>query len=59
LKKALNKQLKVKELRKLIQAKTATDAIGKDGLKIVVKETIAQNKNSMVLLEDGKVVKLL
>uniref|UniRef100_A0A7S4EKZ9 C3H1-type domain-containing protein n=1 Tax=Pseudo-nitzschia australis TaxID=44445 RepID=A0A7S4EKZ9_9STRA len=57
LKKAPKKELRVKDLRKLIRS--ATDITGKDDLKIVVREAIANNKDSMMLLEDGKVVRLL
>jgi hypothetical protein len=57
LKKAPKNKLRVKDLRKLVQNKM--EDMGKDEIKFVVKEAIAKNKNSMALLEDGTVVKLL
>lgn len=57
LKKAPSNKLKVKELRKLVQKKM--EDMGKDEIKIVVKKTIANNKDSMALVEDGTFVKLI
>ena len=57
LKKAPKNKLRVKDLRKLLRKKM--EDMGKDEIKFVIKETIAKNKNSMALLEDGTVVKLL
>lgn len=57
LKKAPKNKLRVKDLRKLVRKKM--EDMGKDEIKFVIKEAIAKNKNSMALLEDGTVVKLL
>ncbi len=57
LKKAPSNKLKVKDLRKLVQKKM--EDMGKDEIKIVVKKTIANNKDSMALVEDGTFVKLI
>ncbi len=57
LKKAPEKKLRVKDLRKLVQKKM--EDIGKDDVKVVVKKTIASNKDSMMLVDDGTFVKLL
>mmetsp|Transcript_21654 Transcript_21654/g.53716 ORF Transcript_21654/g.53716 Transcript_21654/m.53716 type:complete len:393 (-) Transcript_21654:842-2020(-) len=57
LKKAPENKLRVKDLRKLVQKKM--EDVGKDEIKVFVKKTIADNKDSMALLEDGTFVKLL
>jgi len=58
LKKAPKNQIKLKELRKLVRAKTEK-TMGKDEIKLAVQELLAKNKDSMSLLDGGKVVKLL
>jgi len=57
LKKAPKQQLKVRELRKLIESKM--EATGKDKAKLLIRDTVASHKDQLVLVEEGKIVRLL
>jgi hypothetical protein len=59
LKKAPKHTLKVRKLQKLVRTKLDDDAFGKDDVKRLINQAIARDKDSMVLLENGKVVQLM
>jgi len=59
LKKAPQHQLKLKDLKKLVRKKLIDSSVEKDQLKSAFKKTIAKHKDSLVLVQDGTIIKLV